>query len=288
MGFRTIVVNEHSKLSYKNNHLIYKSAKNTEMIHLTEVDTLILETTDIAITSMLISKLTDYHILTIFCDSKRLPATKLLPYYGRHDSSLQLKLQFSWEREKKSEVWINLLYQKIYNQGRFLSECGFAEQALSVFTLLDGLEDDDVSNREGHAARINFNTLYGNDFARGLDNDINASLNYGYTLLMSVFAREIVKCGCLTQIGVGHANQFNDFNLASDIMEPFRVLVDEIVYENNGKEFPVVKRELLKLFTQTYSYEKSDMYLNNIVRKYTRQLIDYLNNDCDTLPVFAK
>jgi len=288
MGFRTIIVNEHSKLSYKNNHLIYKSAKVNEMIHLNEIDLLILETTDIAVTSMLISKLTDYHILTIFCDSKRLPVAKLLPYYGRHDSSLQVKNQLSWMPEKKSEVWINLLYQKIYNQGKYLSECGFDEQATSVFTLLDGLEYDDPNNREGHAARINFNTLYGNDFTRELDNDINASLDYGYTLLMSIFAREIVKCGCLTQIGVGHTNQFNDFNLASDVMEPFRVLVDEIVYENRGKEFPVVKRELLKLFTQTYSYEKAEMYLNNIVRKYTRQLIDYLNDQCDNLPVFTK
>lgn len=288
MGFRTIIVNEHSKLSYKNNHLIYKTAKATEMIHLTEIDILIVETTDVAITSMLISKLTEHHVLTIFCDSKRLPTTKLLPYYGRHDSSLQLKNQLAWTATKKSEVWVELLYQKIYNQGRFLGECGFDEQATSVFTLLDDLKQGDPSNREGHAARINFSTLFGQAFSRELDNDINASLNYGYTLLMSVFAREIVKCGCLTQLGVGHANQFNDFNLASDVMEPFRVLVDEIVYAHRKKEFPVVKRELLQLFTQTYSYEKAQMYLNNIVRKYTRQCVDYLNNECAKIPVFVK
>ena len=288
MGFRTIVVNEHSKLSYKNNHLIFKSATTTELIHLTEIDTLILETTDIAITSMLIAKLTEYNVLTIFCDSKRLPITKLMPYYGRHDTSLQIKKQLDWTIARKSDVWLKLLYQKICNQRQLLRDFEFDEQARAITKLLNNLELDDPSNREAHAARISFNTLFGKDFSREQDNDVNASLNYGYTLLMSVFAREIVKCGCLTQLGVGHVNQFNDFNFASDLMEPFRVLVDEIVYRNKDKEFPVVKRDLFKLFTRTYSYENAEMYLNNIVRKYTRQMIDYLHEENKKAPEFLK
>ena len=288
MGFRTIIVNEHSKLSYKNNHLIFKSAIKTELIHLTEIDTLILETTDIAITSMLIAKLTEYNILTIFCDAKRLPTTKLVSYYGRHDSSLQIKKQLDWTIARKSDVWLKLLYQKIYNQRQLLRNFDFIDQANAITKMINNLELDDPSNREAHAARITFNTLFGNNFSREQDNDINASLNYGYTLLMSVFAREIVKCGCLTQLGVGHINQFNDFNFASDIMEPFRVLVDEIVYQNRDKEFPVVKRELLKLFTRTYSYENAEMYLNNIVKKYTRQMIDYLHQENTKVPEFLK
>ena len=288
MGFRTVVVNKHSKLSYKNNHLIYKSVKQTEMVHLSEVDVLILETTDIAITTMLISKLVDENILTIFCDYRRLPTARLMPYYGRNDTTLQLKKQISWLDEKKSETWLNLLYQKIYNQARYLEECGFETESSAVFTLLSGLEVGDPNNREGHAARINFNTLFGSEFTRESESDVNASLNYGYSLLMSVFAREISRCGCLTQLGVGHTNQFNDFNLASDLMEPFRVLVDQIVYENKDAEFPVLKRKLLALFENTYEYEGAKMYLTNIVRKYTRQIIDYLNADGETMPVFER
>ena len=288
MGFRTIVVNEHSKLSYKNNHLIYKSAKNTEMIHLSEIDVLILETTDIAITTMLISKLTDENILTIFCDSKRLPTAKLTPYYGRNDTSLQLKKQMGWSKERTEIAWLGLLSQKLFNQASYLYNCALTEEAAAIFMLLDGLAIGDPNNREGHGARISFTALFGQKFNRGQDNDINASLNYGYTLLMSLFAREITVCGCLTQLGVGHVNQYNDFNLASDLMEPFRILVDEIVFRHKDKEFPVLKRELFKIFTRTYKYEKADMYLTNIVKKYTRQFIDYLHEDCDEMPVFEK
>ncbi len=74
-----------------------------------------------------------------------------------------------------------------------------------------------------------------NDFTREQENDINAGLNYGYTLLLSIFARELVQTGCFTQLGLKHANQFNDFNLASDLMEPFRPLVIQIIYENKKR-----------------------------------------------------
>ena len=53
-GWRTVVVNIHSKLSYKNNHLIFRNSYKTEMIHLSEIDILLLETTDIVLTTMLV------------------------------------------------------------------------------------------------------------------------------------------------------------------------------------------------------------------------------------------
>jgi len=288
MAFRVVIVNEHSKLSYKNNHLVYKSAKNVQTIHLSEIELLILETTDIAITSMLVSKLIEENIVVIFCDSKRLPTAQLVPYYGRYDSSLQIQNQINWSDNLKDSAWKEILYQKIYNQGKLLKYYGFGEKAESVMDMLSNLETKDPSNREGHAARIMFNTLYGNDFSREKDNDINAALNYGYTLLMSVFSREIVKCGCLTQLGVNHTNQFNPFNLASDLMEPFRLLVDEIVYDNYVESFPIIKRKLLMLFTQTYFYRNSDMYLMNIANHYTKNVIDYLNGTRSQMPEFIK
>src|SRR5699024_1550566 len=202
MGWRTIVINSHSKLSYKNNHLIFKNSITQEIIHLSEIDILILETTDINITTMLIKRLIDENILVIFCDDKRLPIGRLLPFYGRHDSSLQLSRQIKWKENKKCEVWTNIISQKIRNQSEFLDQNGFYEKAESLMSLLHDIQPFDPTNREGHAARTYFNTLFGTKFTRELDNDLNASLNYGYTLLMSLTAREIVKCGCMTQMGL--------------------------------------------------------------------------------------
>lgn len=286
MGWRTVIVNTHSKLSYKNNHLIFKDATRTEMIHLSEVDILLLETTDIVLSTMLIKRLVDENILVIFCDDKRLPTAHLMPYYARHDSSLQLSRQIDWEEAVKAEVWTHIISQKILNQSIYLSACGFIEKSQSVMNLYHSLELFDPSNREGHSARIYFNTLFGKDFNRELDNDINASLDYGYTLLLSMFAREVVLSGCMTQFGLKHANQFNQFNLASDIMEPFRPIIDQIVYENRNHSFVKIKRELFTIFSDTYQYNNMEMYLTNIVSDYTKKVIKALNNKGKGVPEF--
>ncbi|MCU0082568.1 type II CRISPR-associated endonuclease Cas1 [Streptococcus danieliae] len=286
MGWRTIVVNTHSKLSYKNNHLVFKTVGQTELIHLSEIDVLLLETTDIVLTTMLIKRLVDERILVIFCDEKRLPTALLQPYYARHDSSLQIARQMNWSPELKGVVWTEIIAQKILNQTAYLGEQGWLIASQSVLELYRGLEVMDPSNREGHAARTYFNTLFGKEFSRELDNDLNAGLDYGYTLLMSLFAREIVVAGCLTQIGLKHTNQFNAFNLASDLMEPFRPLVDQIVYDNRHFPFERIKRELFQLFTETYSYGNKKMYLTNIVSDYTKKVVKALNGDGKEIPVF--
>ena len=286
MGWRTIVVNTHSKLSYKNNYLIFKDASRTELIHLSEVDILLLETTDIVLSTMLIKRLVDENILVIFCDDKRLPTAYLMPYYGRHDSSLQLSRQITWSEEVKAQVWTTIIAQKILNQAFYLGSCGFLEKSQSVIDLYHGLNLFDPSNREGHAARIYFNTLFGNDFSREQDNDVNAALDYGYTLILSMFAREIVLSGCMTQFGLKHANQFNQFNLASDIMEPFRPIIDRIVYENRKSSFVKIKRELFTIFSDTFHYNGKDMYLTNIVSDYTKKVIQALNQPEKGVPEF--
>ena len=286
MGWRTVIVNTHSKLSYKNNHLIFKDATRTEMIHLSEVDILLLETTDIVLSTMLIKRLVDENILVIFCDDKRLPTAHLMPYYARHDSSLQLSRQIDWEETVTAEVWTHIISQKILNQSIYLSACGFIEKSQSIMNLYQSLELFDPSNREGHSARIYFNTLFGKDFNRELDNDINASLDYGYTLLLSMFAREVVLSGCMTQFGLKHANQFNQFNLASDIMEPFRPIIDQIVYENRNHSFVKIKRELFSIFSDTFQYNNKEMYLTNIVSDYTKKVIKALNNKGKGVPEF--
>ena len=128
--------------------------------------------------------------------------------------------------------------------------------------------------------------MFGNDFSREHHNDINAGLNYGYTLILSMFAREIVRTGCVTQLGLKHANQFNEFNFASDIMEPFRPLVDQIIYDNKNKSFTIMKRALFSLFDNRYIYGKKEMYLTNIVSDYTKKVIKALNNEKERIPIF--
>jgi len=287
MAFRTVVVNNHCKLSYKNNRLTYKSETATDIIPISEIDLLILETTDIAITTALISKLSENNVPVIFCTEKRLPTAQLMPYYGRHDSSLQIQKQIDWKQEAKQVAWLEILRQKLTNQALLLKLHYFEEKHDAIIKLTDELQPGDPSNREGHSARIFFNVLYGNSFSRDIPNDINAGLDYGYTLIMSIFAREIVKCGCLTQLGINHVNQFNPYNLASDLMEPFRVVVDSVVYTHRTKSFAFIKRQLFDIFNTTHIYGGSAMFLTNIVAHYTKQCIDFMHGINEHMPVFV-
>ena len=286
MGWRTIVVNQHSKLSYKNNHLIYKDSSRTEMIHLSDIDILLIETTDIVLSTMLIKRLSDENILVVFCDDKRLPVAQLMPYYGKHDSSLQFSKQIEWIEQVKGVVWTEIISQKIFNQAVFLYEVGLDKKSESLTRLYEELQIFDPTNREGHAARIYFNALFGNDFKRAKSNDINAGLDYGYSLLLSMFAREIVATGCVTQLGLKHSNQFNPFNFASDIMEPFRPIIDRIVYENRDYEFNRIKSKLFQIFINNYEYSGKEMFLSNIISDYTKKIVKALNNEGEGVPVF--
>ena len=286
MGFRTLIINVHSKLSYKNNHLVFKTAEQTEMIHLSEIDTLLCETTDIVITTMLLDRLVNEGVLVIFCDSKRLPSSMLMPYYARHDSSLQVRRQTEWTPAIKSVVWTKIIAQKLANQASMLGGVDLIDKQVAVEKAAADLILDDPANIEAHVARTYFNALFGNDFVRDEPTEINKALDYGYALIMGLFAREVAKCGCITQIGIKHANQFNQFNLASDLMEPFRVLIDQIVYENRRETFPRIKRQLFNLFSNTYVYDDKEMYLNNIVSDYVRKIIDCLHEEREDIPEF--
>lgn len=286
MGWRTLVVNSHAKLSYKNNYLVYTSSDKRELIHLSEIDVLILESTQITITNMLIKRLVDEKVSVIFCDDKRLPNSILMPLYARYDSSLQIRKQIEWNEDLKTRVSTEIINQKLYNQAKFLKILGYDIKSNRISEIRSELEPYDPTNREAHGARIYFNTLFGHKFSRDDDTDINAALDYGYSVILALISREILVNGCITQLGLNHTNQFNDYNLASDLMEPFRIIIDRIVYENKTEKFNKIKMVIFDIFNQTYLYQENQMYLTNIVKDYVRRIIKILNGELLEIPEF--
>lgn len=287
MGWRVVAINVHSKLSYRNDSMIFRSESQAEKLSLSEIGIVIIETTDVVVTSALVAKFVEHKIKLIFCDEKRLPAAELVPYYGSHDTSHSLQKQVSWLEDRRAEVWQEIVRQKITNQAIFLELLELLPRDNLLRMYAEHIEGGDLSNREGHAAKVYFNQLFGRGFIRGGSNDVNSALDYGYTLLLSLFSREIVNNGYITQLGINHHNYFNQFNLASDLMEPFRVLVDEIVYTNRLLEFAKIKRQLLTIFNRTYVFDEKNMYLDNIVEVYVRKSLDALSDKSVEIPLFT-
>lgn len=161
---------------------------------------------------MVFAELAKRKIKVIFCDEKKNPSCELVNYYGSHDTSNKVRKQINWKKNTKEAVWTEIVSEKIRKQKELLELLGKEESDL-LESYLKEIAWNDGTNREGHAAKVYFNALFGLEFTRTEDNLINAALNYGYSIILSAFTREIVANGYITQLGVFHDNMFNQFNL---------------------------------------------------------------------------
>ncbi|MGI6529635.1 MAG: type II CRISPR-associated endonuclease Cas1 [Clostridia bacterium] len=279
MSWRTVIISSRAKLDYKMNYLIIRR-EETSKIYLNEISTLIIENTGVSLTAYLLSELIKRKIKVIFCDEKRNPQSELISYYGSHDCSAKIKNQINWDCNTKKFVWTEVVREKIYNQMCFLRELSRKTEAELLESYLNELEFDDATNREGFAAKVYFNALFGHNFTRTEENNINAALNYGYTILLSAFNREITANGYLTQIGIFHDSMFNSFNLASDLMEPYRILVDREVYWMDLKEFTKKdKQELVDVLNKEVVIDGKRHFVNNAITIYCKSVFNALNEN---------
>ncbi|MBQ3437162.1 MAG: type II CRISPR-associated endonuclease Cas1 [Fusobacterium sp.] len=273
MSWRIVVISSISKLDLKLNYMVVRNEQITK-ISLNEIHTLIIESTAVSMTAALMVELMKRKIKVIFCDEKRNPNSELIPYYGSHDTVAKIRNQILWNNNFKKEVWSEIVREKIKNQAKLLKKLEFEE-----FEILEKYAEDiqigDSTNREAHAAKVYFNTLFGKNFSRAEDNSINAALNYGYSLILSTVNREVVYNGYLTLLGVFHDNMFNPFNLSSDLMEIFRPLIDELVFSMNIEKFEVEeKHEIVNILNKSVYIDSRNQYLTQAIKIYCKSVLD--------------
>lgn len=278
MSWRIVVISNSAKLEYKMEYMIVRQSEITK-IHLSEISMLIVESTAVSLTAGLLSELTKRKIKVIFCDEKRNPSSELASYYGSHDTSAKVRQQVGWTAEIKKMMWTEIVSEKIRNQQRFLEDLGKKENVM-LTEYLKEIQPGDTTNREGHAAKVYFNAVFGMDFSRSLDIPINAALNYGYGIILSTFNREIVSNGYITQLGLFHDNMFNQFNLGSDLMEPFRILVDRKVYEMKPEKFEKEEKlQLVNILNQEVTIDGKRNYVVNAIKIYCKSVFDAINDN---------
>ncbi len=278
MSWRTVVVREPAKLDLKLGQMVVRQEKTTR-VNLNEMAVLLIENTAVSLTACLLSELTARKIKVIFCDEKRNPQAELVPYYGSHDSSAKIRAQIGWPPFVREQVWTEIVREKIKNQAFVLQQCQLPQAAL-LQEYLTQLLPGDATNREGHAAKVYFNALFGAEFTRSRDIPVNAALNYGYSILLSAFNREITAAGYLTQLGLFHDNMFNPFNLASDLMEPFRPIVDRAVLKMAPEKLESEeKTKLIGLLNREVTIAGKRQYLPGAIRIYCKSIFDVLNSE---------
>ncbi len=278
MSWRIVSVSSIAKLDYKMDYLVVRSKDETKRVHLSEISALIIENTAISLTAYLLCELSKNKIDVIFCDEKRLPYGRLSSLHGSHDTSRKYRQQAEWKSEVKALVWAEIVKAKLAGQMSVLPE-GKTRECELIASYIPQVKAGDVTNREGHAAKVYFNALFGMDFSRDAENNINAALNYGYSILLSVFAREAEVNGYCTQIGIFHDNMFNEFNLACDLMEPFRPFVDKMVAELDHSAFEHDEKvKLVKLLNDQITIGGNKQYMLNGIRIYVKSVFDAIEN----------
>lgn len=279
MSWRTVLITNRCKLDLKMAHMVVRG-EETKRIFLDEISMLIIENTAVSLTGCLIAALIERKIKVVFCDEKRNPTAELTPYVGSHDCSRKIKMQVGWRDDVKCEVWTGIVAEKIAKQAQFLFELGMKNEAELLRGYLREIEPGDTTNREGHAAKVYFNAIFGMGFTRSAECATNAALNYGYGLILSAFNREVAANGYLTQLGLHHDNVFNPYNLSCDLMEPYRILVDRFVREKAFGEFGTEeKHSMLNVLHKQVLIDGLQQTTINAIKLYTKSVFNALNDD---------
>ncbi len=274
MAFRTIIIKNRCKLEYQLNYLVCRGEEEKRIL-IDEIEFLIIQNTSISLTCALLSALVNKKVKVIFCDPYANPQFELVPYYNNYCTYKKIMSQVSFDNVTKDKLWSKIIYQKISNQSKILSLIkSDASQKLNSYLL--EIEDGDVTNREGHAAKVYFNALFGNNFSRGdITNPINKFLNYGYSILVSALNREIKIFGFLTELGIHHIGETNPFNLTYDFVEPLRPLIDKYVVTKLVNEENYKTTFIQLLYTKVY-FKNNQMLLENALHLYVQSLFSAL------------
>lgn len=279
MSWRTVVVSSRCKLDTKMGYMVIRG-EETRRIFLDEIALVLIENPAVSLTGCLLEELVERKVRVIFCDTRRSPMAELVPHHGSHDSTRKIRMQTGWSEEIKATVWTAIIAEKIAQQARLLSEQGKASEADLLESYIQQIELQDESNREGHAAKVYFNALFGMDFIRHEKDPVNGALDYGYSLLLSAFNREISACGYVTQLGLHHDNVFNHFNLSSDLMEPFRILIDRRVLTLDFEELDKKTRlALVNVLNEDVWIGGNRQTVANAIRIYVHSVFDALNEE---------
>ncbi len=239
-----IMIGRIIEISTNNKHLsidrgflvVSEDKQEVGRIALDTIEAVIVYAHGITYSNNVLVKLAEQKSPLVICSQNFLPTSILIPIDGNYTQAGIMDAQIQATEPTRKRLWQQIVKIKILQQASVLEFLGKPNKFLRE--LAKNVKSGDTDNKEGEGARKYFPLLFGKDFIRDRDKDgINTLLNYGYIILRSATARAIIAAGLHPTLGLHHKNQYNTFRLADDLMEPFRPLVDIVVYKliNEGK-----------------------------------------------------
>ena len=245
MAYRNIIVENPARITVKNEQLIIETDQS-HSVPIEDISAVLLESNRSSVTTAALSRLGQCGCAVFVCDEKHLPCAVLQPFQQHSRNLAVLRSQLDTTEPRKKQLWQSVVKAKLRNQAACLELSG-SGKAQELYALASRVRSGDGDNTEATGAQIYFPALFGAGFARGVECGVNSALNYGYAVLRGAMARYLALYGYLTCLGLHHCNVLNGYNLADDLMEPFRPVVDRLVYvyfQDERELTPAIKRQL--------------------------------------------
>lgn len=241
MGFRTMEISSACDIHIKEGQLEISSEAGTALIPIEDLAQIMVHGANIRMSTMDLSILSQNKVSLITLDEKYLPTAMVLPFEGHARQSKMMHAQVSTSQESYLRLWVEIIKCKISNQARALSILGMnGSEAISAY--LRDISEATVDTIEAMAAKEYF-SYYHEGLNRRSDDPVNSRLNYGYAVVRSAIARSLVAAGFHPTFGIHHDSQLNAFNLADDLIEPYRAIVDIVAHENISANAQLTKAE---------------------------------------------
>jgi CRISPR-associated protein Cas1 len=205
---------------------------------LEDVAYIIIDTPQASFSSALVSAAMDTGVAMLFVDARHHPSGLLLPFHRHHRQGAIARMQMETRDSLKARLWRDIVRTKIANQAAALALAG-REGADMLRETARHVEPGDPGNVEARAARNYWGRLF-DGFTREDETDLrNKLLNYGYAVIRAAVARALVASGLLPALGLKHDSAANAFNLADDLVEPFRPFVDLLALNTAAAREPL-------------------------------------------------
>lgn len=275
MTWRSIVISRPAKLKREHYSLVIEQME-TAFVPFEDIAVIMLNHREITLTHPVLSACGEYGISLFATGDTHHPNGVFLPFLSHSRATKWLRLQLNLPRPVAKQSWASIVRKKITNQSACLGLAGFdGVDRLDSYTRR--VHSGDAGNLEGQAAAFYFLKLFGKDFHRNQACFINGALNYGYAILRGTIARGLVAHGLMPSLGLFHASEQNAFNLADDVIEPFRPLVDLFVFKHtmpDGDELrPEYKALLVSLLNVDVGMPRGKMSVLSAIEQTIESLV---------------
>ena len=281
MGYINIYVANDARLYIKNSQLFLENDEIKKDYPIEDINSIMIENLNTTISTYTLSKCSEFGILIFICNQSHLPCGVVLPFCGHYQILSVYNAQVTLSKPLQKQLWQTIIKNKIENQNEVLNIFGKFDK---LKQLKNKVLSGDAGNSEAKASLIYFKELFGKSFKRRDENFINACLNYGYAIVRGFIARSIVVHGLLPYIALFHTNQYNAFNLADDIIEIFRPVVDLLVkskFENFYELSSQVKALLFGIINYNVLIDGQKQTVSNgiemVVESYVKSLKESKN-----------